>query len=80
MKVIIAGAGIGGLTAALSLHEAGIDVEVYEGVARIAPLGVGINCLPHAVRELTELGLEDALMAAGVATRELVYTDRKSVV
>lgn len=76
MKVIIAGAGIGGLTAALSLHEAGIDVEVYEGVARMSPLGVGINCLPHAVRELTELGLEEALMAAGVATRELVYTNK----
>ncbi len=76
MKVIIVGAGIGGLTAALSLHEAGIDVEVYEGVARMAPLGVGINCLPHAVRELTELGLADALMATGVATRELVYTNK----
>ncbi|MFA7504994.1 MAG: flavin-dependent oxidoreductase [Burkholderiaceae bacterium] len=76
MKIIIAGAGIGGLTAALSLHEAGIDVEVYEGAARMAPLGVGINCLPHAVRELTELGLADALMEAGVATRELVYTNK----
>src|SRR5690606_4303202 len=76
VKVIIAGAGIGGLTAALSLHEAGIDVEVYEGVARMSPLGVGINCLPHAVRELTELGLADALMATGVATRELVFTNK----
>jgi len=76
MKAIIAGAGIGGLTAALSLHEAGIDVEVYEGVARMAPLGVGINCLPHAVRELTELGLAEALVNTGIATRELVYTNK----
>jgi 2-polyprenyl-6-methoxyphenol hydroxylase-like FAD-dependent oxidoreductase len=76
MKVIIAGAGVGGLTAALSLHAEGIDVEVYEGVTEIRPLGVGINCLPHAVRELTELGLGDALEATGVRTRELIYTNK----
>lgn len=76
MKVIIAGGGIGGLTAALSLDAAGIDVEVFEGSAEIRPLGVGINCLPHAVRELTELGLADRLEAIGVATRELIYTNR----
>lgn len=76
MKVIIAGGGIGGLTAALSLHAAGIDVEVFEGVGEIRPLGVGINCLPHAVRELTELGLGDRLAAIGVPTRELIYTNR----
>jgi len=74
--VIIAGAGIGGLTAALSLHAAGIDVEVFDGVAEIRPLGVGINCLPHAVRELTELGLGAPLAAIGVPTRELIYTNR----
>ncbi|HWS74592.1 MAG TPA: flavin-dependent oxidoreductase [Quisquiliibacterium sp.] len=76
MKVIIIGGGIGGLTAALSMHAAGIDVEVFEGVAEIRPLGVGINCLPHAVRELTELGLGEQLADTGVATRELVYTNR----
>jgi 2-polyprenyl-6-methoxyphenol hydroxylase-like FAD-dependent oxidoreductase len=42
-------------------------------VAEIRPLGVGINILPHAVRELTELGLADALAATGIATRELRY-------
>jgi 2-polyprenyl-6-methoxyphenol hydroxylase-like FAD-dependent oxidoreductase len=77
MKVIIAGAGVGGLTAALSLHAAGIEVEVFDGVQEIRPLGVGINCLPHAVRELTELGLGERLAAAGVATRELIYTNRR---
>lgn len=56
MGVIIIGGGIGGLTAALSLHAAGIDVEVFEAAADVRPLGVGINVLPHAVRELTELG------------------------
>jgi len=73
MRVIIAGGGIGGLTLALALHAAGIEAEVHEAVAAPKPLGVGINLLPHAVRELTELGLGDRVLAAGVATRELLY-------
>ena len=52
--VIILGAGIGGLTAALSLHAAGIRCRVFEATAQIRPLGVGINVLPHAVKELED--------------------------
>ncbi|MGC5014890.1 flavin-dependent oxidoreductase [Streptosporangium sp. DT93] len=77
MRVIIAGGGIGGLATALSLHAAGVeDVVVHEAAERIRPLGVGINLLPHAVRELTELGLADRLSAIGVATAELAYFNR----
>ncbi|MEU1805562.1 flavin-dependent oxidoreductase [Streptomyces sp. NPDC019937] len=76
MSVVIAGAGIGGLTAALSLHAAGIEATVVESAREIRPLGVGINLLPHAVRELTELGLGDALAGLGVAIAENVYADR----
>ncbi|MFE9370011.1 FAD-dependent monooxygenase [Streptomyces sp. NPDC006711] len=75
MTVLIAGAGIGGLTAALSLHAAGIDALVRESAQEIRPLGVGINLLPHAVRELTELGLGDELAAIGVPMNENVYSD-----
>ena len=75
-RVLIIGAGIGGLTAALSLHEAGLDVHVFEASAEMKPLGVGINLLPHAVRELTELGLAEELAAIGVRTRELIYTNK----
>ena len=58
MRVLIVGAGIGGLCTALSLEAVGItDIVVIEAVPEILPLGVGINLLPHAVRELTELGL-----------------------
>ena len=76
MTVLIAGAGIGGLTAALSLHAAGIDAVVVESCREIRPLGLGLNLLPHAVRELTELGLGDDLAAIGIATAEHVYCDR----
>lgn len=73
MSIIIVGGGIGGLTLALSLEAAGIDCEVYESVPELQPVGVGINLLPHAVRELTDLGLGEALLASGVETAELAY-------
>ncbi len=76
VKVIVAGAGIGGLTAALSLHAAGIDVLVIDAAITLRPLGVGINLMPHAVRELTELGLGDELAATGIPTAEHVHFDR----
>jgi 2-polyprenyl-6-methoxyphenol hydroxylase-like FAD-dependent oxidoreductase len=71
--IAIVGAGIGGLTLALSLHAAGIACRVYEGAAEIKPLGVGINVLPHAVRELEHLGLLDALSKVGVTTKESAF-------
>ncbi|HWK13944.1 MAG TPA: flavin-dependent oxidoreductase [Rhizobiaceae bacterium] len=77
MTVIIAGGGIAGLSLALSLHQIGIDCRIYEQVAQISPLGVGINVQPHAVRELFELGLENELEELGVRTREVAYFSRK---
>src|SRR3954449_6766798 len=73
MTVLIAGGGIGGLTLALSLHQIGVSAKVFERFSELKPLGVGINVLPHAVRELAELGLLDQLDASGVRTRELAY-------
>src|ERR1700761_1822991 len=73
MTVLIAGGGIAGLTAALSLHQIGVPCRVFETVSSPRPLGVGINILPHAVRELTELGLQDGLAETGIATKELAY-------
>jgi 5-methylphenazine-1-carboxylate 1-monooxygenase len=76
MKVIIAGAGIGGLTLGLMLHEKGIEVDIYEAVAEIKPLGVGINLLPHASRQLCELGLEECLATKGIETSTLAYFNK----
>jgi 5-methylphenazine-1-carboxylate 1-monooxygenase len=77
MTVVIAGGGIAGLSLALSLHQVGIACRVYEQVPRLAPLGVGINLQPHAVRELFDLGLEGDLERLGVRTREVAYFSKK---
>lgn len=76
MKALIAGAGIGGLTTALCLHEAGIDVEIFERAEEVRELGVGINMLPHAVKELADLGLMEDLDTAGIRTQKLIYMNR----
>jgi 5-methylphenazine-1-carboxylate 1-monooxygenase len=76
MKVIIAGAGVGGLVTALMLHARGIDCEVFEQADSIRELGVGINTLPHAIKELADLGLLDRLDAVAIRTYELFYTNR----
>ncbi len=74
--VIIVGAGIGGLTLALTLHQAGIPSRVYEASADIRPIGVGINVLPHAAKELAALGLRDVLVSSGIATAESAFFNR----
>lgn len=76
MKAIVAGAGIGGLTSALFLHKAGIEVELFEQAEAVRELGVGINMLPHAVRELAALNLLEALVQTGIRTGVLIYANR----
>lgn len=76
MKVLIAGGGIGGLTAALALHARGHEVTVLESVREPKPLGVGINLLPHAVGVLSGLGLLPALRGMAVETAALVFANK----
>ena len=74
--MIVIGAGIGGLSAALALNARGFDVAVYEAAPEIHERGVGINLLPHSVTILADLDLQEALLEQGVATRELVYFNK----
>src|ERR1700738_679221 len=73
MTVLIAGGGIGGVALGPSPPQIWIPPQRIQSVSRMKPLRVGINVLPHAVRELIELGLLDQLDASGVRTRELAY-------
>ena len=76
MDVLIIGAGIGGLTLGLMLHRAGIACRIFEAAPELKAVGVGINILPHASRELCELGLEDTLARVAVTTREFQFFNR----
>jgi 5-methylphenazine-1-carboxylate 1-monooxygenase len=73
--ILIAGGGIGGLTLALMLHRQGIDCQVREAAAQVKPQGVGINALPHSVRELAALDLLPRLDEIGIRTRQLIYAN-----
>lgn len=76
MKVGIAGAGIGGLTLALMLQQRGIEVELWEAVRELRPLGVGINLLPHASKELSELNLLPLIAESAIETASLAYYNK----
>jgi 2-polyprenyl-6-methoxyphenol hydroxylase-like FAD-dependent oxidoreductase len=73
MRVLIVGAGIGGLTTALILHRLGIGVTLIEAASEITELGTGINLLPHGAGVLHELGLGPRLAAASLQTRAIEY-------
>jgi 2-polyprenyl-6-methoxyphenol hydroxylase-like FAD-dependent oxidoreductase len=75
-EVIIVGAGIGGLTLGLALHEANTPCRIFESAAEIRTVGVGINLLPHATRELASLGLEAALAKVSIATTDATFFNR----
>jgi len=74
--ILIVGAGIAGLAAALGLWARGVPCTVLESAREIVPLGVGINVLPHGVRVLAELGLADAIAQVAVETRAIEYRAR----
>ncbi len=74
--VIIVGGGIGGLTLALALQRRGVAARVYEAAAAFRPVGVGINVLPHATRELAALDVLAPLERLGVATKVASFFNR----
>ncbi len=74
--ILVVGAGIGGLTLALAMHQRGIACRVFESAPEIKAVGVGINLLPHATQVLGELGLEPALAKVAVETQEAAFFNR----
>ena len=75
--VLVAGGGIGGMALALTLHQIGVPCLVFEAVAELKPLGVGINLQPNAVRELYDLGLNaEVLDTIGIQAREWALVGR----
>ncbi|OOG53042.1 flavin-dependent oxidoreductase [Polaromonas sp. C04] len=76
MKIAVVGGGIAGLSFALALQQRGLSCDVFETVPQVRELGVGITLLPHAMRELAALGLQDRLEAIGIENLESVFFNR----
>jgi salicylate hydroxylase len=73
LKILIAGAGLGGLTAASCLMKAGHKVEIYEQAPKLGEIGAGIQISANAMHVLRDLGLESAIRAVGVHPAAYVF-------
>ena len=76
MEIAIIGGGIAGLALAIGLHRRGVASRVFEAAPQVREIGVGITLLPHAMREIAELGLLDAISANGIATGASEFYNR----
>lgn len=77
MKVIIVGAGIAGLSLAISLSRSGHHVRVLDSAAQLAELGAGVQMTPQAIKYLFQWGLKEDLQAESIAPSNLYIRDRK---
>ncbi len=78
MRVVIVGAGIGGLTAALALRQAGFEAHVYEQASVLRAVGAGLAISPNAIKVLHLLGLAEAIRTVGVASLSMDSRDWQS--
>jgi 5-methylphenazine-1-carboxylate 1-monooxygenase len=76
MRVAVVGGGIAGLAFALALHQRGIACVVFESAREVKELGVGITLLPHGMRELSALGLEERLREVAIENEESLFFNR----
>jgi 5-methylphenazine-1-carboxylate 1-monooxygenase len=74
--ILIVGGGIGGLTLGLALHAAKIPCRIFETAPEIRAVGVGVNLLPHATKELAALGLEADLARVAIQTKDASFFNR----
>ena len=75
MRILIGGAGIGGLTAALALRQSVFDAHIYEQASVLREVGAGVAISPNAVKVLHRLGLAEALRTVGVVSHSMDSRD-----
>ena len=73
VDIAIVGAGPAGLIAALQLHKRGITPRIYESVAELKPLGVGVDIKPYGVQELDGIGLREEFESISVDAQESLF-------
>lgn len=78
LKVIVIGAGMGGLTTALAMEQAGYDVEIYDRVSALRPAGAGISLWSNGVKVLNRLGLGDEIATIGGPMTRMAYYNGKT--
>jgi salicylate hydroxylase len=76
--VIVAGAGIGGLTTALALSQRGFEVTLFEAAPRLEEIGAGLQLSPNAARVLITLGIEERLQPYVVSPEHLTVRSARS--
>lgn len=73
LKIIVVGAGMGGLTAAIAARQAGFEVEIYDRVTALAPAGAGVSLWSNGVKVLNRLGLGPRITAVGGNMQRMMY-------
>jgi FAD-dependent urate hydroxylase len=76
LKVVIVGAGIGGLTAGIAMRQAGFEVEIYDRVKELRPAGAGISLWSNGVKVLNQLGLGEKMAKIGGLMDRMQYLSR----
>jgi 2-polyprenyl-6-methoxyphenol hydroxylase-like FAD-dependent oxidoreductase len=74
-RVLIIGAGPGGLTAAIALARAGIEAEVFERVQQMREIGAGLGLQTNAIRALLQIGVGEPMLERGVSVNQETYSD-----
>jgi len=73
LKVVIIGAGMGGLTTGIAMRQAGYEVEIYDRVSQLRPAGAGISLWSNGVKVLNRLGLSQEIAAIGGQMDRITY-------
>ena len=78
LKAIIIGAGIGGLTTGIALKRAGYQIEVYDRVKELRPVGAGISLWSNGVKVMNWLGLGDEIQKIGGEMNRMTYLSKEN--